>query len=219
MVMANRSSRKPSPAGITDLVHRIAEWVADDGHWLVLGGNRRTAKTAILFLLANQCGAACQPFVFSEETRTGADVPWEAFPHRAACLWLLDDWHHLTLPPRPPIPADLIRGVLAIESARLGPKVLHARARWRWPFPAGMEVAWVDLQHHPSGGIEWTWHDPAGRVTAHDLFVSPTTVPQLPDELHVLGGTHGSVFAFPPNLGVTPASPEDGRLSPPQATR
>lgn len=59
------------------------EWVARDGHWAVLGGDRRTAKTALIFHLADQCEAVRRPFVFSEELFNGEDLPWDRFPSAA----------------------------------------------------------------------------------------------------------------------------------------
>lgn len=67
----------PNDAGIRDdvalfrLLDRLEAWVAHDGHWIVLGGDRRTAKTAILAWLAVRSQEVECPFVFSEWSQGG----------------------------------------------------------------------------------------------------------------------------------------------------
>ena len=137
----------------------IERWLRQPGaRWVVLAGDRGTAKSSVLQLLAARCRNQHQPFVWWEWPPPYRTEEWHtAVPDPQARWWLLDEW--MVFPHAYPC---LDRGVLAIESARHGPSAPQTLPG-RWPFAAQAAVAWVTLRRHPEDPavVIWEWDAPA----------------------------------------------------------
>lgn len=137
----------------------IERWLHQAGaHWVVLAGDRGTAKSSLLQLFATRCRNQHQPFVWWEWPPTYRTEDWYAtVPDPQARWWLLDEW--MLFPHTHPC---WDRGVLAIESVLHGPSALQT-VPGGWPFAPETAVAWVTLRHHPNDStlVVWAWDAPA----------------------------------------------------------
>ena len=146
------------------IVGAIEEWVTRPGsRWVVLAGERRTAKSRVLQLLAARAAQRLTPFVWWKWPENHYRDPrsWAAVPRAAERLWLLDEWT--------PWPAEtwprLTSGVLAIEWSLLTREEGLPYADW-WPFRPDSAVLWVTLRRSEGGAVQWSAVGPDGALVA-----------------------------------------------------
>ncbi len=176
------------------IVDLIEEWVTQPGsRWVVLAGERRTAKSRVLQWLAARAAQRLTPFVWWKWPENHYRDPrsWAAVPRAAERLWLLDEWT--------PWPAEtwprLTSGVLAIEWSLLTREEGLPHADW-WPFRPDSAVLWVTLRRAEGGAVQWSAVGPDGALVAQGQDDVPVVA--LDSRLGQTTGPWNVVYAWPP---------------------